>query len=569
MKKIKLEHILYFLAVLLAAVFRLTELGETALSNLESTQALQALKIFEGTGSPISASPLYLGFTGVLFSIFGSSDIAARLIPAILGILFVLAPLLFIDKLGKNPAVILAYFLAVDPFLIYLSREAGSGMLAIFLVILFLGVFLQGNSVWTGIIGMLTLLSGPMAFLGVAAIGLSAITVRGKDIGPNSGEESQKRNIINWKTAVVSAGITLLIAGMIFFKAPNLVNGAGSSWIEALKGWIISSDPESQGIFSRIMISLLFLIPIATLLGITGMVRGFLAKNILFGFFTRWAIIALLIVIIYPAHRVTDLAWVSIPLWAAAAGEIRLWVHKPIDHKSVSYIFAAVSSVLLVFCGSKITNLLVYEPGTADYQLAIAGIALTLLMLVVAAFLIGWGWSWKASFFGLGIGVMVVLTIITLNMSRRAAGMGNAQTANILNPAPIPLESRLLKKTIDDVSLQNRGVTGDLEIFFFKLKDPYLRWALQDYAKTSFIDSFGKEETPELVVTSGSDILALPASYRGQDFVQSAEVPWSLLTVKEWMKWLLYGEAPLQKQYLILWARNDLFPSGNPETPGK
>jgi hypothetical protein len=299
------------------------------------------------------------------------------------------------------------------------------------------------------------------------------------------------------------------------------------------------------------------------------MVRGFLAKNFMSRFFTRWAIIALLIVIIYPAHRVTDLAWVSIPLWAAAAGEIHLWVHKPLDHKSVSYIFAAASSVLLVFCGSKITNLLVYEPGTADYQLAIAGIALTLLMLVVAAFLIGWGWSWKASFFGLGIGVMVVLTIFTLNMSRRAAGMGNAQTANILNPAPIPLESRLLKKTIDDVSLQNRGVTGDLEIFFFKLQNPFLRWALQDYAKTSFIDSFGKEETPELVVTSGSDILTLPASYRGQDFVQSAEVPWSLLTVKEWMKWLLYGEAPLQKQYLILWARNDLFPLGNPETPGK
>lgn len=569
MKKIKIEHILYFLAVLLAAVFRLTELGETALSNLESTQALQAFKIFEGAGSPISASPLYLGFTSVLFSIFGSSDIAARMIPALFGILFVLAPLLFRDKLGKNPAVILAFFLAVDPFLIYLSREAGSGISAIFSVIFFLGVFLQGYSVRTGIFGMLTLLSGPMAFPGIAAIGLSAIGVRGNGTETDSGEESHKRKSVNWKTVIVSAGITLLIAGMLFFKAPYLVNGAGASWIEALKGWIISSDSGSRGIFSRIIISLIFLIPIATLLGITGMVRGFLAKNKKSGFFSRWAIIALVIVLLYPAHRVTDLAWVSIPLWASAAGEFNLWVHKPFNHKSVSYIFAAASSVLLVFCGSKITNLLIYEPGSADYQLAIAGIALTLLMLVVAAFLIGWGWSWKASFFGLGIGVMVVLTLFTLNMSRRAAGMGNAQTANILNPEPTPLESRLLKKTIDDVSLQNRGVTGELEIFFYKLRAPYLHWTFKDYAKTSFIDSFGKEETPELVVTSGSDLLALPASYRGQDFVRSAEVPWSLLTVKEWMKWFFYGEAPLQKQYLILWVRNDLFPPGNPGTPGQ
>jgi hypothetical protein len=562
--KIKLEHTLYFLAVLLAAVFRLT-----ALSNLESNQAFQAVKLFEGAGSPISASPLYLGSTGVLFSIFGSSDIGARIIPAILGILFVLAPLLFKDKLGKSPAVILAFFLAIDPFLIYISREAGSGMLAIFSVIIFLGVFLQGFSVWTGVFGMLTLLSGPMAFPGIVAIGLSAIGVIGKTTDPKFDEEYQNRKSINWKTAIVSAGITLLIAGMLFIKVPYLVNGAGSSWIEALKGWVISLDTESQGIFSRIIISLLFLIPIATLLGITGMVRGFLAKNKISGFFTRWAIIALVIVLIYPAHQVTDLVWVSIPLWTSAAGEIHLWVHRPLEHKSVSYIFAAASSVLLMFCGSKIINLLVYEPGSADYQLAIAGIALTLLMLVVAAFLIGWGWSWKASFFGLGIGVMVVLTLFTLNMSRRAAGMGNAQTANILNPEPIPFESRLLKKTIDDISLQNSGVTGDLEIFFFKLRDPFLHWTFQDYSKTSFIDSFGKEEAPELVVTSGSDSLTLPVSYRGQDFVQSAEVPWSLLTIKEWMKWLFYGEAPLQKQYLILWVRNDLFPLGNPGTPGK
>ena len=569
MKNIRFEIILYILAACLAAVFRLTQLGNIPLGNLEASQALQALKIFEGATPPVSSSPLYLGLTGFIYYMFGNSNTAARLIPAVLGILFVFSPLLFKDRLGKGPAVILAFFLAVDPFLIFLSREAGSGMMAIFSVIFFLGVLLKGYSSWSGIFGTLAILSGPMAFSGIVAISLSAIWGRRKAAEKENGDEHRSWNKTNWKTALIAAGITLLIAGLFFLKAPFLINGVGSVWVETFKSWKYLSGITSQDILIKIIISILFLIPLAFLLGITGMVRGALKKDQVSDFFMRWALIALVIVLIYPAHRVTDLAWVSIPLWAASSQEIHLWVHKPTFHKTVSFIFAAVCSVLFIFCGLKITNLLAYEPGSADYQLALAGIALTLLMLAVAAFLIGWGWSWKASFFGLGIGVMVILSVFTLNMSRRAANLGSLQAANILNPGPIPLENELLVKTMNDISLQNNGITGGLDVSVLKITDSNLTWAVLDFSKTSFVSSLAKNETPELVITSGNELLELPASYRGQDFVQAAEVPWSLLTWKEWLKWIIFGEAPTQNQFIILWARNDLFPLGDTETPNE
>ena len=569
MKNFRFEIVLYLLAASLAAVFRLTQLGSIPLGNLEASQALQALKLFEGSNSPVSSSPLNLGLTGFIYYMFGSSNTAARLIPAVLGIFLVFAPLLFKDRLGKGPAVILAFFLAVDPFLIFLSREAGSGMMAIFSVIFFLGVFLKGYSTWSGIFGTLSILSGPMAFPGIAAISLSAIWGRSKASDVENGDERRSWNKTNWKTALIAAGITILIAGLVFLKAPFLINGVGSVWVETIIGWNYLPGFTSQDILIKFIISILFLVPLAFLLGITGMVRGALKKNQVNVFFMRWALIALGIILIYPAHRVTDLAWVSIPLWAASSQEINLWVHKPTLHKSVSYIFAAVCSVLFIFCGLKITNLLAYEPGSADYQLALAGIALTLLMLAVAAFLIGWGWSRSASFFGLGIGMMVILSVFTLNMSRRAANLGSLQAANILNPGPIPLENELLVKTMNDISLQNKGITGDLDVSVIKLTDSNLTWAIRDFSNTSFVSSLAKNETPELVITSANELLELPASYRGQDFVQAAEIPWSLLTWKEWLKWLIFGEAPTQKQFIVLWARNDLFPLGDSEIPNE
>jgi hypothetical protein len=65
------------------------------------------------------------------------------------------------------------------------------------------------------------------------------------------------------------------------------------------------------------------------------------------------------------------------------------------------------------------------------------------------------------------------------------------------------------------------------------------------------------------VITQANVELQLPASYRGQDFVSTAEVPWTLLTGKEWLRWVVFGDAPSQKSFVILWARNDLFPEGS------
>jgi hypothetical protein len=369
--------------------------------------------------------------------------------------------------------------------------------------------------------------------------------------------------VIIWRGVIFSAAITLLVFGFAFTIHPWIINGLGAGFVSSLQGWFSLSGIQSQGMFIKIMVGLVILMPLTLMLGLSGSIRGLLNKNKFLGFLSRWGLIAFLIVLIYPMHRVTDLAWVSISLSVAATIEVQKWFHPPDSHRLAAYIYAIACILLLIFCSLKITNLLVYEPGSADYQLALAGISLTLLMLAVSAFLIGWGWSWKVSLFGLGVGLVVLLSIFSISMSRRAAGLGGKESANILLPGSHPQELALMKSTLDDLSLQNTGIPGDLDVSVLRIDEPGLRWSLRDYGAAEFVQYLPPGDAPQIVITQANEELQLPASYRGQDFVNSAEVPWTLLTGKEWLRWILFGDAPKQKNFIILWARNDLFPEGS------
>ena len=563
MKRNTLDLIFTIIALIFAALLRFTYLGNHPLDNLEATQALQVLKEIILQNGPVTSSPIYVGLTSLLFYVFGSSDIAARFLPALVGVLFVLVPVLYKNDLGRVTTILLMFFFAFDPFLIYLSREAGSGMLAIAVVICFFTALVKRKSTWLGITGALAALSGPLGFTGIAAIGGAAIWMRERNIfGLEGGEETGQREI-KWRRVIFSAAITLLVFGFAFAIQPWIINGLGAGIVSSLQGWISLSGFQSQGMFIKIMVGLVILMPLTFILGMSGSIRGLLNKKKFLGFLSRWVLIAFLIVLIYPMHRVTDLAWVSIPLSVAAAIEVQKWVHPPDSHRLAAYIYAIACILLLIFCSLKITNLLVYEPGSADYQLALAGIALTLLMLAVSAILIGWGWSWKVSLFGLCVGLVVLLSIFSISMSRRSAGLGGKESANILLPGSHSQELALMKSTLDDLSLQNTGIPGDLDVSVLRIDEPGLRWSLRDYGAAEFVQYLPPGGASQIVITQANEELQLPASYRGQDFVNSAEVPWTLLTGKEWLRWILFGDAPTQKSFLILWARNDLFPEGS------
>ncbi len=132
MRRFRYEPALYCLAFILALALRLAKLGASPLSDIEAKWALQALGVAQGTQPALGSQPAYILLTTLLFYGLGAgTNFLARLVPALTGSALVLVPGLFQHRLKPRPAVLLAFLLAVEPGLVALSRQAGSGILAV------------------------------------------------------------------------------------------------------------------------------------------------------------------------------------------------------------------------------------------------------------------------------------------------------------------------------------------------------------------------------------------------------------------------------------------------------
>ena len=134
-KILRYEPWFYILAILVAVAFRMVNLTSLPLSDFEASEALNAFHLASGS-QPVSGNqPLYTLITSSLFFIFGSSDFLARFLPVLAGCALVFLPLLMRNELGKLPAIILTFGMAIDPALVTLSRQAGSVMPAMVLTL--------------------------------------------------------------------------------------------------------------------------------------------------------------------------------------------------------------------------------------------------------------------------------------------------------------------------------------------------------------------------------------------------------------------------------------------------
>lgn len=180
-KPYKYEGWFYGLAFLIALAFRLIGLGHLPLNDAEARVALEALRLADGLKQTLSPNAGYILFTIPVFFLYGGgTDALARLIPALVGSALIFAPLLFRDRLRPRSSLILAFFIALDPGLIAISRQAASPILAVTFLVFALGFFNQKRFQLAGVFAALTLLGGPNIWHGFTGFGagLGALSSR-------------------------------------------------------------------------------------------------------------------------------------------------------------------------------------------------------------------------------------------------------------------------------------------------------------------------------------------------------------------------------------------------------
>jgi hypothetical protein len=173
-RRISVEQGVFVLAFLIALFFRSVYLNKITLGDFEANWAFQAYSVSKGLPIGDNSQNLYVVLTSFLFFIFGSTDFMARIIPAVMGSLIVFVPFLLRGKIGKWAAVFCAYGLALDPGLVAISRQAGSPIFSITLLLMSAG-FMNGRKMsLAGFTFGLFLLSGQSIWFGILSLAIAS-----------------------------------------------------------------------------------------------------------------------------------------------------------------------------------------------------------------------------------------------------------------------------------------------------------------------------------------------------------------------------------------------------------
>jgi hypothetical protein len=558
----KYEGWLYGLAFLLAISLRLIGLGDMPLNDSEASLALQALHLSNGLKPALDPHPAYILFTAPLFFLYGGGmNNLARLIPALVGSLLVFAPLLFQDRFKPRPSLLLAFFIALDPGLVAISRQAGSPILAITFLIFASGFFRANNFRWAGVSAALALLSGPAFWFGLVTLAISLAIYQAARLLFTTHDESFNFQITTEgrNELLVSLAFTLLLAGTSFFLVPNGLSAALASLPAYLGGW--RSVVTVSSIW--MLISLLAYQPFSVLLAVIAIIRGWLNPSHRIIPLSIWFLVALLLALVYPARQMADLAWALIPLHAMAALQLARFVDVPVEERGEAVGAVLLTAFLWVFGWFNFTSLIWRSAGDATYNQHLILLIGAIVLLTLSIVLVAFGWSMRVAQTGLIWGLGLCLGVLTLSGSLGVTGMHGIFKPELWWPQGVPLQADLLTSTIDDLSEWDRGHDDALPVVIVGIDSPSLEWALREHSP-SVANFFDSSQPPALIISAFGLDPNTVAEYRGQDFIWRFTTSWELAQPRDWLKWLAYREMAQTPENTILWAGNDLFINAAP-----
>jgi uncharacterized protein (TIGR03663 family) len=587
---INLEQALAVLALALALVLRLLNLGAAPLSDAEAHWALQSLALANPSQQTsqliIGPQPAYIILTSWLFQLFGATNFLARFWPALAGAALILVPVLFRRQLGRAAALIAAFGLALDPGLVTVSRQAGSPMMALAFGLLTLGAWNNRKHLLSGILAGVALLCGPALIQGAIGLGIAWFAYRlvGENSKPTtpdpeiSGEGAPQpaptgtaprlTRDPKMREAVIALVVTFFVLGTSFFRYPQGLAAWTQSIVTYLEGW---ANPSGVNPFT-LLAALVIFQPLALIFTFICILRWLVKPNSgeehtqnmiwVLGF---WFFASLIFTLFYPARQVSDLVWVLVPLWGLAAIELSYFVpeEKPNIVSSLQAMLMLILAVL--FWNTLIsTRELVPTEGASPATIRLILIAGIILLGSLTTILIGLGWSWEITRNGLVWGITATFLIYSISVLWSAAFLRPNQPSELWATPPGTGEIKLLVSTIRDISNRQTGLPQYIKIQS-TVDNPSLRWALHSLVDTQFTPTLPRENMPEVLITTQDQTEpALTADYRGQDFVWRVWPGWTGALPDDFINWLTFRQAPVVKEQIILWVRSDLF-AGTPQ----
>jgi hypothetical protein len=345
----------------------------------------------------------------------------------------------------------------------------------------------------------------------------------------------------------------------------------------------------------RLAAGLLVYNPLAVLFGTIGALQSWRGRNwegldgnwrLAGRFLTLWLVFSLALALLSPGRTMGDLAWALVPLLGLAAlglwNLLAGWSEFPL----ASLGQATLIFILLALVWLNLAGLTYAERGVPAYTLRLGLLGGVLLLGGLTTALVSLGWSWNVARRGLLWGILAALGLYVVANTGRAAlfhPVDRPDIQDLWTSAPAIEDADLLLKTLGDLSDWHTGRRDTIDVMV-EVDSQALRWLLRDmpnaqYDPVNLSPGAGESLTvgsqPAVVITrQAENAPSLAAAYRGQDFNWWVRPDWSGVLPPDFIRWLVFRQAPVKTESVILWGRGDLFPGGvqaseDPNLPGQ
>ena len=564
-----LEHLLYGLILLGAAVLRLGLLGQPPLSPAEASEALAVWQFWQPATAVallnphLPLSPAYFSLTSFLTQLAGESEAVLRLVPALAGLALVGSPWLLRPYLGRTAALVLAFLLAVSPTHTSLARTVGGDSLALLagmgLLICWWQWRMGGGVRWVVVgaaVGGFGLSSSPLFYNLLLTLGL--VFGLERRLGPHlNAPQPAPLTPAERRTALLTGGATAVLVST--FALLNLEGLGRTANIAAL--WLGQWGASGGlNVWLEPVLILGRYEGLALVLGLMAAVWATWGDRPAPAFFAYWYILALLVMLLQPTYA-PNVALLALP----AFGLVALWVQalfaadfdQQVEEPWVRWPLAGTLAILaLVLLANLGRHARLLQFGTADN----AYFSLALICLLMAAILLAvvLVWDWRAALQGAVLPALLLGGVLS---------MGQAWRLGVL-AANDPRERWVAEATDDElphmvallsqIGRHTKRAATDLTIFS-TVDAPAVRWYLRELPVV-----YGQTVPPaavyDMVLTPLGVEPALGERYTGSDWGYGRPPLEHVLAPSEAMRWWFFRQTPqpVLEARLILWVRADL-----------
>ncbi|MGB1288481.1 MAG: hypothetical protein ACPG7F_18245, partial [Aggregatilineales bacterium] len=219
---------------------------------------------------------------------------------------------------------------------------------------------------------------------------------------------------------------------------------------------------------------------------------------------------------------------------------------------------------------------LLLEPAYVEFRYSGIWFLMTLLFMVLVFFLVAIVWGNDHALQGYGLGVFFFMV---------GSGLGGGWTAAVVNaesgteywsPTAVTSDVFYLRNTLYDIAeRETRGfptlnITVLLDETTTLTDNGVLAWALRDFENTRFVTSLEDTYQDEIVLLP--NVLESPdlgGTYVGQRFIVRRHSVLDRLTLLDYPAWMAQRrvrDTVLPSDGMVLWVRQDVFNSINPES---